>query len=706
LVLEGKEGGTVEINWPIQTSIDKNLQFFLGITQGVKAIRSIQVTFLSRGRQIKQMVVLPNQAFPIKASAHEVDGLKIRMTLHKNHFRLKLKEMALFQPVAVTPSQALDIPILYLDETPLMPKDVISSSGTNVSVNQGNLRAIIFPETNTPTTISWKTYINRKVSWFQNLKINYQVPQEMTASGRCWLQLTLMASENQIHRTVCPQLVSGQYIFSDADLFRDTQMPSEEVIKFITWSVNFEDQMVSSKQPLIFNMAITLTGTNFRSFRNEVIQNPVLELQGQKIFPTALAGKTAIDLLSGRNLVNLGQLYIQEDIETHPTLKIIDHPHLDAQTIILKKSDPISPKTWAILMEIDQNNTSPAMAWLLKLFPPLMVFAVLWWGWKKKWHKFIWKWGGKWSVLFWKRIMHLFQKFPRVAPNKWFLLNRWVGFTILGSGLLVTGWIWEDGVDFGSFALVTIIGLFLGVLWHELRWWVSAPKKILAKTNETDDLTTFSPGKQQENNGTPLKNWFFGNNNEELPPLLYLVAAFPLGWVSFNLGFGNDLITSLLPPLGVFYFYIPWLPWFFKGKIRFWITTATGLYLMGIFGLIIKWKGGAEFFFSIAGISAVLVWKNLAPHLRQKLEQRWPSLSDKVYKGAGTHYIAGFLLTLVIAAFFLIIRLEPVAEQIAVVGYFMLVVGVFLEIKALRNINKKQQGEDESIDTETEATRA
>lgn len=64
------------------------------------------------------------------------------------------------------------------------------------------------------------------------------------------------------------------------------------------------------------------------------------------------------------------------------------------------------------------------------------------------------------------------------------------------------------------------------------------------------------------------------------------------------------------------------------------------------------------------------------------------------------------MLTLVVAAFFLIIRLEPVAAQIATVGYYMLVVGVVLEFKAWRKKYRGHKEKDEPISTETESTPA
>jgi len=700
LVLEGEEGGWIEIDWPVQAQILKGTRFFFGISEGAENIRSMQMILSFRGQPLKEVSVLPNRVFQIDVSTREIDGLKVRMKLRKNPFKLKLEEMAVFQPVAVTHAQALDIPINKWDKTPLIPKDVISPSEMRVSINQGNLKAIMFPKGNSPITLTWTTDMNRKVGWIQSVKINYQVPPAMIANHPCWLQLTLVSSNHQTKQKVCPQLPSGQMTIAADDLFRGTQIPSNEVIKSINWEVNFKDFTDSTQQPLNFFMAMAVEGTNFISLRKELTRHPVLGWQGQKIFPTSLADSSAIDLLSGRNLVDLGNLTVKNFSEANQALKLFDHPHLNIQTVVFERSDPISQKLWESFMETDQNDTSDLMTSLSGLFLPLMVFGLLWWGWKKKWHKFIWKWQKQLRVLFWGRIKPIFQRFPRATQNKGFLLNRALGLVLIAPGLLSAGWFWEVGT--GIFVLETIIVFIIGVLWHELRWWFSASQKMVSKTNEADDLGTSPTANQRWKNDSPFKIWMFGEN-KEFPQFLYLITTVALGWMNFNLGHGNDLVLSLLPILGVIYLYLPWL---FKGKMRSWISTATGLYLMGIFGLIIKWRGGADFFFTFAGIAAVLVWKNFSPHLRPKLEQHWPSLSEKVYGGAGTYYIAGFILTLVMATFFLIIKLEPVAEQIAVVGYYMLLIGVFLEIKYLRNKNHEQHGEDKMITTGEDASRA
>lgn len=700
LTLEGKEGGWVEISWPIQADIKKNTKFFLGITEGVQAIRSIQVVPLFSGQELQPVFGLPNHPFNIDSSVRKIDGIKIRMMLRNNHFKIKLDKSVIFQPVAVTPAQALDIPIPVRDETLLIPKNVISPSETQVTINRRNLMAILFPETNTPKTLTWTTDINQNVDGIQSVKINYQAPPTLIANHPCWLELTLVGSNYKVQKTVCPKLSSGQIVIPAHDLFYGSAIPSDAVIKFITWKVNFEDP-TDSKQPFVLGMAVTLEETKFLSLRQELIQHSVLEWQDEKIFPASLDDMPGLDLLSGSNWVNLGHLTIKKNVENNPSLNFLVHPHLETQTVILEKSDPISSNEWASLMETDQTDIAPSMTMtgLSKLLPPLLTIALLWWVWKRGWNARLWKW----SVFVWLRIETLCHRSFKTISEKGFLLNRVVGFTILGPGLFMIGRLIEE--DTGKLILGANAFLFIGVLWHELRWWFSASQKIISKTSGADNFITSPPANQQKKNDTLFKNWMFGKN-KALPPFLYLVATIGLGCVSYNLGHGRDSVLSLLPLLGVLYFYIPWISWFFKGKIRIWVTTATVLYLLGIFGLLIKWRGGADLFFSIAGIAAVLVWRNLTPHLRPKLEQRWPSLADKVYGGEGTYYISGFILTLVMAAFFLIVNLKPVAEQIAVVGYYMLVVGVFLEAKALRKGNHEPNGENKVLTTEEDTSRA
>ena len=80
--------------------------------------------------------------------------------------------------------------------------------------------------------------------------------------------------------------------------------------------------------------------------------------------------------------------------------------------------------------------------------------------------------------------------------------------------------------------------------------------------------------------------------------------------------------------------------------------------------------------------------------LQPWIEQQWSEVADKVYGGSGTHYFSGFIVVLVGVATMLMFKLEPVAEQLAVIGYYMLVVGTILEIRSLRNERSDEIGKN------------
>jgi hypothetical protein len=155
---------------------------------------------------------------------------------------------------------------------------------------------------------------------------------------------------------------------------------------------------------------------------------------------------------------------------------------------------------------------------------------------------------------------------------------------------------------------------------------------------------------------------------------------------------------------------IKWLielsPDLFQKQIRFWLYISTAHYLLGLIFSLIKLREISDIFLTLASLAILLAWRSFVWKIRPDLEFRHPEIAAGVFRGAGGPYIAGFILTLMMMAFFLIIRLEPVAEQIAVVGYFMLVVSVFLEAKQLRNQNYEYNGDDETKSKKEDASRA
>lgn len=106
LEIEG-QGKWVEIDWSVHTRVGLEERFYFQIPEGAESILGMRVEPRYGGRSFPAVATFPN--LPVEINAVEIDGIKIRLELDGKPFHLVLKEMALFQPVALTPAEALDI---------------------------------------------------------------------------------------------------------------------------------------------------------------------------------------------------------------------------------------------------------------------------------------------------------------------------------------------------------------------------------------------------------------------------------------------------------------------------------------------------------------------------------------------------------------------------------------------------------------------
>jgi len=105
-----------------------------------------------------------------------------------------------------------------------------------------------------------------------------------------------------------------------------------------------------------------------------------------------------------------------------------------------------------------------------------------------------------------------------------------------------------------------------------------------------------------------------------------------------------------------------------------------------------------NYWITIGGMSVVLVWRALIEYIKPIMHSKYPVIAEKIYGGAGTQYFSGFIVVLVGVMVMLVLKLEPIAEQLAIIGYYMLVVGVVLEVFALRK-DKSEGNNTDSLGT-------
>lgn len=124
-------------------------------------------------------------------------------------------------------------------------------------------------------------------------------------------------------------------------------------------------------------------------------------------------------------------------------------------------------------------------------------------------------------------------------------------------------------------------------------------------------------------------------------------------------------------------------------RLIFWFGVSIILYILGLLG---RGQRGENYFFTFGGIAAVLAWRAYIFRARDWLREHRPRLAELLYGSEGSHYFAGAIVLLVITAFFVAVRIEAVAEQVAVLVYYMLVAGVLRELRCRLKNNGERQG--------------
>lgn len=161
-------------------------------------------------------------------------------------------------------------------------------------------------------------------------------------------------------------------------------------------------------------------------------------------------------------------------------------------------------------------------------------------------------------------------------------------------------------------------------------------------------------------------------------------------WSLAHFGLKYAAAWGFLPLIGSTYTLLPLL---YKRLLLWWqdkrhplllaIWAALTLMLYGI-GLNAKMGNSENYFFTFGGIATMIVVRELFLIVEPLFGKVFPNIANAVYCGAGSLYFSGALVLLFGTATMLTLKLEPIAEQLAVVVYYCLVVGSVLEIAALR----------------------
>ncbi len=153
--------------------------------------------------------------------------------------------------------------------------------------------------------------------------------------------------------------------------------------------------------------------------------------------------------------------------------------------------------------------------------------------------------------------------------------------------------------------------------------------------------------------------------------------------IKYYLGLVFSPIWNLIKSI---YWFIPE-----EGLFIFWTLIGGGLYGLGL--KIVPPASNENYFFTFGGIALVFSFWHFSRLIRNGFFRKIPKLAFYVYRGPGTPFISGFIVLLVCIAILVSMKFEPLAEQLAVIGYYFLVVGVISEFLEARRTGWEEEEE-------------
>jgi hypothetical protein len=123
------------------------------------------------------------------------------------------------------------------------------------------------------------------------------------------------------------------------------------------------------------------------------------------------------------------------------------------------------------------------------------------------------------------------------------------------------------------------------------------------------------------------------------------------------------------------YWQLPDLAW-----TILWAVVGVGLYGTSL----AVTANGENYGFTFGGFAMVFVIWHLSRVLKTRFSEHFPKAAEYIYRSRSTPFFALAIGLLVVTAVLLVVKLEPVAEQVAVIVYYLLVVGVVGELISLR----------------------
>jgi hypothetical protein len=657
--IEG-DGGDISLFWPTKAKLDKQSMFYFSIPKGEENIHSIQLKINGKNGEKWRRSIKANEPVLLTNKPIEIDSVEIKLYFNESVFDFVLDELAIVSPVELNMSRGSEEVLMF--EIPWKDGQILESGLSSKGVEALNLLTNNKTYWTKEIDSGWvEAIVPNPSTWTERIGISYQVPSEWLGFNGCILEGDFIFANQTLHRSFCLSQASGEVSFSAAEL----GFLGQEKLDKIVWHL----QKPKGESGYV-KLGTWVNMRGMSSIYNQIQHTPLLYLGNQ---PYYLSNDNLQEIFS-QNRWNwngfwssLPQSFLNKYLEYPEKLKINKNPWLEVEERIAvsPKKDMDFDKWTSFSKPIELEK---AFNWLWFKLIGFVLFAwlviVICKGWRLKIQSAV---NSIISSVLWRLPQILVKQFWKIGPY----LSRWINvligivlvplfanlsalinvtsqsYILLASSMLLGVNVYRHWRQFGLLEKRSDDAIFLNLVWGLFFVII---------------LLTF---------------YLAGRQNIQIQ--WYIIAA-PL--LSAYYGVLPQIVSKLLK---ISIELLKTILWLHVLLILYFVSFALSTTLSTTLS-------------TLGGIAAVMAWRGLVGYFKPSVESWWPDIAVKIYRGSGTHYFIGFIVILIGVAFMLMLGLEPIAEQLAIIGYYMLAVGVVIEMYTLRR-DKNESNKQDSIET-------
>jgi len=638
LRLEGRSDALV-LSWPVEARVAKSAWFRLGVPVGADRIAALELTAqLADGRKIVARIA-PNQPYEMRTGAAEIRNVTLRIVPSTRPFVLELDYLAILDPATLPVGSALTIPMPAHEL--LTPQPAIRSGADSVlDAGAGRLRGLLATD---PPVFS--TALEPAIDEPEGLRLEYRLPAGYLGEDHCPLTLTFDWERGTTTHAVCFNQPEGSLFMPTAD-FLEMPGPARSMgaLKSVEWRLRAPHEPAPGAT---FALDFAFEGWTMQSTADRLRLSPLLFAGRRPLYarPADIDALVSTDFT--RAWVTLPDTAMQA-VMRGQDLRPAEHRLFTVDRVVADPRKPLSIGEWVAATTIP---TAPPESRWPKWAILVAIVALSWLAWRRGV-----SWPGRLSRATWCALLALRDASARPGPAR-LLRGAYLAFAIP----IVAAAAWLAGRaewTFPAWMALTAIALITRGMDLQLRG-ARGEERTFRRICRTAAIG--------------IVTW-----------------AVAVVWSLGRSGLSADLAWTVWPLLASAYVGLPVLPALAAAAVE---RHARAVELAAwTLGALLLYAGGAvipqgadeNYLFTFGGLCAVFALRALLRVFEPAARRYRPRVAERIYGTAGGVYFSAGLLALAVTAVLLAVGQATSAEQLAVIVYFALALGVLRELWSRR----------------------